>query len=161
MLEYLEVTHFLPLVNEVRKWSDRKQLVVLPLFPGYLFVRIPILNETQLQVLRVPGITRFVGDSNGPLAIPDGEIESLRTVLARKIPCSLCPFLKVGDRVRVVRGALSGIEGTLTRCKPGSKLIISVEMIQRSVAIDVSVSDVEPVFVVQTQIAAPPAEART
>lgn len=147
MLEHLGVTHFLPLVTEMRKWSDRRHVVVTPLFPGYLFVRIPKLSKIHLHVLRVPGITRFLGDCNGPLAIPNGEIESVRAVLAHRVPYSRHPFLKVGDRVRVVRGPLLGIEGTLTRCSSQFKLILSVEMIQRSVAIDVSVSDVEPAFV--------------
>jgi transcription termination/antitermination protein NusG len=146
MLENLEVAHFLPLIEEERQWSDRKQKVALPLFPGYLFVQIARSNELQLRVLKVPGVVNFVGNQSGPLAIPESEIESIRTALFHGFGCSPHPFLQAGDRVRVVRGALAGIEGTLIRCGVQSKIVISVEMIQRSVSISVTASDVEPVY---------------
>jgi transcription antitermination factor NusG len=146
MLENLEVGHFLPLIDEERQWSDRKQKVSLPLFPGYMFVRITRSNELLLRVLKVPGIVNFIGNQSGPLAIPESEIESIRTALCHGFGCSPHPFLKTGDRVRVVRGALAGIEGSLIRCGVQSKIVISVEMIQRSVSISVTGSDVEPVY---------------
>jgi transcription antitermination factor NusG len=146
MLENLEVGHFLPLIEEERQWSDRKQKVTLPLFPGYLFVQIARSNELQLRVLKVPGIVNFIGNQGGPLAIPESEIESIRTALVHGYRCSPHPFLKAGDRVRVVRGALAGIEGTLIRCGVQTKIVISVEMIQRSVSIGATASDVEPVY---------------
>ena len=146
MLENLEVAHFLPLIEEERQWSDRKQKVSLPLFPGYVFVRIARSNEVQLRVLKVPGVVNFIGNQGGPLAIPENEIENIRTALFHGFGCFPHPFLKTGDRVRVVRGALAGIEGTLIRCGVQSKIVISVEMIQRSVSISVAGSDVEPVY---------------
>ena len=151
MLENLEVAHFLPLVEEERQWSDRKQKVTLPLFPGYLFVQIARSNELLLRVLKVPGVVDFVGSRSGPLEIPKSEIESVRAVVSRGFCYSPCPFFKAGDRVRVVRGALAGVEGTLARCGAKSKLVISVEMIQRSVSVSVAVSDVEAVSCVPTQ----------
>ncbi len=93
MLENLEVAHFLPLIEEERQWSDRKQKVTLPLFPGYLFVQIARSNELQLRVLKVPGVVDFVGNRNGPLAIPKTEIESIRAVVLRGVSYSPCPFL--------------------------------------------------------------------
>jgi transcription termination/antitermination protein NusG len=151
MLEYLAVANFLPLVNEERRWSDRKQMVAMPLFQGYVFVRITTSGELQLRVLKVPGVVDFVRSRSGPLAIPDREIEDVRAVLSHGVGCSPYPFLKAGDRVRVVRGALAGIEGTLIRSGSQSKLVISIEMIQRSVAASVAESDVEPVSSVLTR----------
>jgi transcription antitermination factor NusG len=150
MLDYLEVPNFLPLVDEERRWSDRKQIVAMPLFQGYVFVRITSSGEFQLRVLKVPGVVDFVRSRSGPLPIPAKEIEDVRAVLSHGVGCSPCPFLKAGDRVRVVRGPLDGIEGTLIRSGSQSKLVISVEMIQRSVAVSVSESDVAPVSCVRT-----------
>ena len=146
MLENLAIVHFLPLFNEERQWSDRKQMVTLPLFPGYVFVKITRAPELQLRVLKVPGIVDFVGNRKVPLAIPESDIESVRAVVTRGVGCSPHPTLKAGCRVRVVRGALAGVEGTLIRCGAESKLVICVEMIQRSVSVSVAVSDVEPVY---------------
>jgi transcription termination/antitermination protein NusG len=144
-LDYLAVANFLPLITQERRWSDRKQMVSVPLFPGYLFVWIVRSSDVLLRVLKVPGIVDFVRDRNGPLAIPEKEIENVQTVLSHGIECSPHPLLKAGDRVRVVRGALAGIEGTLIRSGSQAKLVISVEMIQRSVAVNVDSSDVEHV----------------
>jgi transcription antitermination factor NusG len=144
VLENLAIGYFLPLINEERQWSDRKQMIALPLFPGYVFVRIARSSELQLRVLKVPGIVNFVGNQSGPLAIPENEIESVRAAILHGAGCSPHPFLKTGDRVRVVRGVLAGLEGTLIRCGERSKLVISVEMIQRSVSVSVAGSDVKP-----------------
>jgi transcription elongation factor/antiterminator RfaH len=146
MLEYLEVANFLPLLSQERRWSDRKQMVSVPLFPGYLFVRIATTAEILLRVLKVPGVVDFVRNKNGPLAIPESEIQNVRAALSHGVVCSPHPFLKAGDRVRVLRGALGGVEGMLIRSGAQSKLVISVEMIQRSVAVSVSESDVEPIY---------------
>jgi len=145
MLDYYAVVNFLPLIHQERKWSDRKQTVAVPLFPSYLFVQTPRSSDVLLRVLMVPGIVDFVRGRTGPVPIPDTEIESVRTVLSRNIGCSPHSFLKAGDRVRVVRGALAGIEGLLLRSGGQSKLILSVDMIQRSVAVNVDASDVEPI----------------
>jgi transcription antitermination factor NusG len=164
MLESLAIVHLLPLFNEERRWSDRKQMVTLPLFPGYVFVKITRSPELQLRVLKVPGIVDFVGNRKGPLAIPESDIESVRAVVSRGVGCSPHPFLEAGCRVRVVRGVLAGVEGTLSRCGAESKLIISVEMIQRSVSVSVAVSDVElvyrePRWQAQSRLAPPPSVA--
>ena len=146
MLESFGIENFLPLAMEKRQWSDRKQAVNVPLFPGYLFVRIPMLHELQLRVLKVPGIVRFIGNHAGPQAIPDAEIDAVRTVLSHQIECIPCPTPKVGDRVRISRGVLAGIEGTFVRSGSDTSLVISVEMIQQSIAVHVDASDVESAF---------------
>ncbi|MGO9338919.1 MAG: UpxY family transcription antiterminator [Terracidiphilus sp.] len=143
MLETLGVSHFLPLKSEVRQWSDRKQTVHVPLFSGYLFVRMNPSKDSRLQVLKVPGIAGFVGNTSGPLPIPDQQIEDIRTVLTRRVECSVLPLLTEGDRVRVIRGPLEGIEGRLLRSNSTSRLLISIEMIHKSLAVTVSRQDVE------------------
>jgi transcriptional antiterminator RfaH len=143
MLGGLGIPYFLPLVTEVHRWSDRKQTVSRPLFPCYLFVNIARSCETQLRVLKVPGIVNFVGSAHGPTAIPEKEIESVRAVLSHGIECVPYPLFQAGNRVRIVRGALAGIEGTFLRSGPDSKLVISIEMIQRSLAINILACDIE------------------
>jgi transcription antitermination factor NusG len=143
MLEALGVPHFLPLIDHERRWSDRKKMVSLPLFAGYLFVQIANTSELQLCVRKVPGVVNFVGNKNGPSAIPDDEINSVRKLLSRGAECYPCQFLKAGDRVRIVRGALAGIEGFFIRCGARSRVVVSVEIIQRSVSVDVPACDVE------------------
>lgn len=155
MLEYMDVANFLPLVVEERRWSDRKQMIAMPLFQGYVFVRIATTAELLLRVLKVPGVVDFVRSRSGPLAIPDGEIAAVRAVLVHDVGCTPYPFLRAGERVRVVRGALAGIEGTYIRRGSQSKLVISVEMIQRSVAISVAETDVDHVSSLMTPQSAP------
>jgi len=145
MLEVVGVQHFLPLKSELRQWSDRKQMVTVPLFSGYLFVRLNQKADRRLQVLKAPGIVGFVGNSKGPQSIPDQQIEDIRTVLARRIECSVLPSLEEGERVRVVRGPLVGIEGVLLRSNSTSRLLISIEVIHKTLAVSVSREDVAPV----------------
>jgi transcription antitermination factor NusG len=143
MLRTLGIQHFLPLNSELRQWSDRKQLVEVPLFSGYLFVCISLLKNSKLQVLKIPGIGAFVGNQTGPLPIPDQQIEDIRTVVTAGVECSIHPFLEAGDRVRVVRGALAGVEGTLALTNSTSRLLISIEMIRQSLSVNVLRDDVE------------------
>ena len=142
-LSKLGVHHYLPLKSELRTWSDRKQRVDTPLFGGYLFVNINMLTNSRLQVLKVPGVGSFVGNQTGPLPIPDQQIEDIRKILTAGAECSVQSLLKEGDRVRVVRGALAGVEGTLVRNSSASRLLVSIEMIRQSLSVSISRSDVE------------------
>jgi transcription antitermination factor NusG len=145
MLATLGLTHFLPLKSELRQWSDRKQTVSVPLFSGYLFVRMNPNKDSRLQVLKVPGIAGFVGNSTGPLPIPEQQIEDIRTVLTQHVDCAVVQTLEIGDLVRVVRGPLAGVVGRLVHCNSSSRLLISIEMIQKALAVTVSRHDVEVV----------------
>ena len=142
-LTLLGIYHYLPLNSELRRWSDRMQMVEVPLFTGYLFVCINLLNNSKLQVLKVLGIAGFVGTQAGPITIPGQQIEDIRTVLSAGVECSVQPFLKQGDRVRVVRGALAGVEGTLVHANSTSRLLISIEMIRQSLSLNILRQDVE------------------
>jgi transcription antitermination factor NusG len=143
MLHTVGVDHFLPLKSELRQWSDRKQTVSVPLFCGYLFVRMNPTKDSRLEVLKAPGIAGFVGNSAGPLPIPDQQIEDIRTILGRRLDCTVIPILEEGDRVRVVRGPLTGIEGRLLQSNSSSRLLISIEMLHKSIAVSLSSRDVE------------------
>jgi transcription antitermination factor NusG len=143
MLEALGVPHFLPLKSEVRQWSDRKQTIAVPLFTGYLFVRINPARDGRLQVLKTPGIAGFVANQTGPLPIPDQQIEDIRRVLEKRVECIVLPLLNEGDRVRVIRGPLAGVEGRLVRSNTSTRLSISIDMIHKSLLVSVSRNDVE------------------
>jgi transcription antitermination factor NusG len=143
MLTALGVPHFLPLKSEVHQWSDRKQTVTVPLFTGYLFVRTDLARDSRLRVLNTSGVAGFVGNQSGPLPIPDHQIESIRTILEARVECTVTPLLNEGDRVRVLRGPLSGVEGKLVRSNSSSRLSISIETIHKSLLVNVSRNDVE------------------
>lgn len=139
------VTTFLPLVTETHCWSDRRKSVDVPLFPGYVFVQIPNSPEAQLRVLKASGVVQFVGNRQGAVPIQDKEINDVRAVLEERVSCAPYPFLQLGQRVRVRGGSLDGVEGILLGRDSGSKLVISIELIQRSLAVTVCNFDVEPV----------------
>jgi transcription antitermination factor NusG len=137
------ITTFLPLVEEVHRWSDRRQKIEVPLFSSYVFVRIVPSATRRLVVLQAPGAIGFVGNSRGATPIPECEIEQVRSVIERRVPFGASPFLNVGRRVRVRGGALDGIEGVLSSPRNRSALIISVELIQRSISVSVEGYDIE------------------
>lgn len=147
VLETLGVKVFLPTVTEIHRWSDRKKAVTVPLFKSYLFVNIAASRQSQLRILKVPGCVNFVGNHSGPLAIPDQEIEDIEALLSERPDCSAYPYLNIGERVRVFGGALDGVEGTLVGKGPGAKLVISIALIQRSMAVSVYGLDVRPVAI--------------
>jgi transcription antitermination factor NusG len=145
-LDSVGINTFLPSVTEMRHWSDRKQSVSLPMFPGYLFVRIAERPELRVQVLKTPGVVNFVCHGSLPVPIPQKEIDDIRTVLSERVSCAPYPFLRIGERVRIVGGALDQVQGTLVGRGPDSKLVLSIELIQRSLAIELHDFRVEPVF---------------
>jgi transcription antitermination factor NusG len=137
------VVQYLPTVIETHRWSDRRKKVEVPLFPGYVFVQLMGSNEARVEVLRTPGVVRFVGAAPAGTTIPDEQIESVRTLVTRNIPWVSHPFLKAGQRVRVRGGALDGVEGTFLRRNTGDVLIISIDAIQRSLAVSIQGYDLE------------------
>ncbi len=138
------INAFLPAIREVRLWSDRRKTIVQPLFPGYVFVQIPYEDETRVSVLRTTGVVGFVGVQGQGISIPDYEIENIQTLLASSVPFEPYPFLHVGQKVRIRGGYLDGIEGILVEKKSDRTVVISVDLIQRSIAVRVSGFDLEP-----------------
>jgi len=137
------VEHFLPLYRSLRRWKDRRVELPLPLFPGYVFVRIALCN--RLQVLEIPSVARLVGFNGMPAALPESEIELLRSGLAGGIRAAPHPYLRLGRRVRLIAGPLAGLTGILLRRQGKSRLAISIDLLQRSVVVDVEMDDVEPI----------------
>jgi transcription antitermination factor NusG len=144
-LDLQQVTTFLPISTELRKWSDRRKLVQFPLFPGYAFVHMPASPQERLKVLRTDGVVGFVGTHGQGIPIPDSEIEAVKTLLASDVPFRSHPFLKVGQRVRIRSGALDGMEGILVAENGDRSLVISVDPIQRSLSIRIQGYELEPV----------------
>lgn len=144
-LEKQSIEAYLPTVTQVRNWSDRRKLVEMPLFPGYAFVRLAYPSSDRLHVLCTHGVVSFVGINGAGTPIPDEQIHNIRTLLANNIPCRSHAFLKVGQRVRVRGGALDGVEGILMGHRDDRSLIVSVEVIQRSLCIRIAGYDVDPV----------------
>jgi len=141
--EEKRVCTFLPLFRRIHRWSDRRSTVEVPMFSCYAFVRIVRTVEERLKVLRTPGVLGFVGSERQGTPIPDEQIENLQTAIRAKSPCAVHPFIRIGQRVRVRGGSLDGIEGILVRQGGDQSLVISVELLQRSVAIRVEGYDVE------------------
>jgi transcription antitermination factor NusG len=135
--------HCLPVYSSVRRWKDRRVTLELPLFPGYVFVRLALRD--RLRVLRIPSLVRLVGFNGLPAALPDEEMEILRTGLSAR-SAEPHPFLTVGRRVRITGGPLAGLEGVLKTKKNSLRVVVSLGLIQRSVAVDVDVADVAPAF---------------
>jgi transcription antitermination factor NusG len=144
-MQFLEkkVFAFLPLLEQVHRWSDRQSKVEVPLFSCYVFVRIEPSAENRMKVVRTPGVLGFAGAKGQGTSIRNDEIESLRTAIREKVPCHAHHFIKIGQRVRILGGCLDGIEGILEKQGEDQTLIVSVELLQRSVSIRVNGYDVE------------------
>ena len=134
---------FLPLYNATRRWKDRTMHLSLPLFPCYLFLRG--MKERRLEVVTTPGIVFILAINGEAATIPESEIESVRRVIEWGNRVEPHPFLRCGDRVRVISGPLQGLEGILVRKKNLCRLVLSVEILERSAAVEVDVSAVERV----------------
>lgn len=143
-LHHKGVENYLPLISRRHQWSDRQKQVELPLFPCYTFARLDPSAEARVKVLRINGVLGLVGGSGHGTPIPDSQIETVRTLLVNKVPLDPYAFLKVGQRVRVRGGSLHGLEGILVRRNGNRRLVISVEHLERSLAINIEGLEVEP-----------------
>ena len=137
------VEHFLPLYGSVRRWNDRRVQLQMPLFPGYVFVHLALRD--RLRVLEIPSVARLVGFGGPPVALPAHEVEAMRIGLASHLRAEPHPYLKVGRRVRVVSGPLAGLEGTIARKKKQLRFVISLDLIMRSVAVEMDAADLRAV----------------
>lgn len=137
------VNSYLPLYSSIRQWSDRKKKLTLPLFSCYIFVRID--SKEQFKVLEVPGVTRFITFCGSPASIPDDYIISLKKILANEIPFEfeLAQTIEINQNVRIKRGAMSGITGTVIKFKNGTKLAVNAHVIGQSLIIQVDPSLLE------------------
>jgi transcription antitermination factor NusG len=132
---------FLPLYRSVRHWKDRRKELAMVLFPGYVFVQMA--SQNRLRILQMPGAVRFVSFNGKPAALPDQEIENLRTHLSNTGMIEPHPYLSEGQRVRVCSGPLRGLEGIILRTRDCCRIVLSIHLIMRSVAVEVDDGDVE------------------
>jgi transcription antitermination factor NusG len=136
------VEAYLPLRTEHHTWSDRERVVTIPLFPGYMFVQIAASRGVRQVVLQTAGLIGFVSFGGIVVSVPAKQIEDLRLLLQQKVLFSLHPFVRTGQRVRIRGGCLHGLEGVLVQLDKG-KLVVSIEAIQRSLAIEIQGYELE------------------
>jgi len=133
---------FLPVYESIRQWKDRRKVLSLPLFPCYVFVRGGL--DRRLQVVTTPGIHMILTHGDRVALIPEAEIAGIRRSVECNYRVEPHPFLRCGERVRVRRGSLQGVEGLLVRKKSLYRLVLSVDMLAQSVAVEIDAADVEP-----------------
>jgi transcription antitermination factor NusG len=133
---------FLPLYKYRKRWSDRIKEVEAPLFPGYLFCRLD--PDDRLPVLKTPWVLQIVGLNHTPIPIDEDEIGAVRTLIASGAPTQPCPFVAIGDRVRIESGPLRGVVGILSQFKDNHRLVVSITLLQRSVAVEIDSALITP-----------------
>jgi transcription antitermination factor NusG len=139
-LQQREVECFLPLYETVRRWNNGRHKVQMPLFPGYVFVRMNLRDK--LRVLQVPGLVHLVSFQGAPAVLPENEIVKLRDALGVGLAAQPYRYLTVGTRVEVCRGPLQGMRGILLRHQGQFRVVISVDSIMRSIVVEVDASEV-------------------
>ena len=139
---------FLPLYEECRIWTDRRKRIEMPVFPGYLFCRLQY--SQRLSALNTPGIRSIVRFNDRDAVIPEEQIEAVQKLLDAGLPVEPWPYLPAGAMVRILSGPLAGIQGTVLREKSSLRVIVSVELLQRSVAVEIDRAGVKlekaPIF---------------
>lgn len=136
--------YFVPTFKQKREWSDRTKIVEVPLFTGYLFLRFDVRNDHS--VVTVPGVIRFVGTGKMPTPIDNAEIEALQLTTRAGLTCGPCAFLAVGQEVEIRLGPLASLRGKIERFKNKQRLILSVNLIQKSVFVEIDGYEVTPVI---------------
>jgi transcription termination/antitermination protein NusG len=139
-----EIECFLPLREVLSQWKDRRKKVQLPLFPGYLFVHVP-MKLRRLDILKVPSVVRIIGFNGEPASIPDTQIQSVKKLVFSTLLYDPYPYIAEGDRVEIIRGPLKSLQGTLLEKKGRYKFILSVDLIQQAVACEVDSCDIEKI----------------
>jgi len=138
------VEHVLPFYSSLRRWKDRRVVVDMPLFPGYVFVRLALCQ--RLRVLQIPSVVRLVGFGGQPHALADEEVALLRGCLGGAARFAPHPYLRAGSRVRIARGPLRGVEGILVRKKSRLRVVLSIDVIACSASVEVDSADLERIF---------------
>jgi len=143
LLSYQDYKCFLPVYTARRRWSDRIKEVELPLFPGYVFCNFNV--HARGPILKTPSVTGIVGIGGKPVAIDDAEIDALERINRSGLGLCPHPFLQVGQRVCIEGGSLDGLEGIILDAKTRNRLIVSVSLLQRSVAVEIDSAWVKPI----------------
>ena len=141
-LERKSVECLLPLYESVRRWKDRRVRLQLPLFPGYVFVRLALRD--RLRALQIPGVAKLVGFDGHPAPVPNEDIVAVRACLAGRHPVQPHRYLRRGQRVRVLSGPLAGLAGIVVREKKTTRLVVSLDLLMRSVSVEFDTADFVP-----------------
>src|SRR5438477_6730155 len=134
---------FLPIHQSRKVWSDRIKVVDSPLFPGYMFCRLNV--EDRMPILTAPGVIRIVGYNRVPVAVDEAEIKCLQALVTSGLPHQPWPFLRIGEQVQIESGPLQGLKGILVELRGMHRLVLSVSLLQRSVAVEIDATFVKPV----------------
>jgi transcription antitermination factor NusG len=132
---------FLPTYRSVRRWKDRRKELEMPVFPGYLFVCMDLRDK--LQVLQQPGVIRFIGFNGQPSRLSQSDLDIVSNAMSRGVHLEPHPYLKIGRKVTIRRGPLAGLQGILVKKKDNFRLVLSIDLIKRSAAVEVDGADVE------------------
>ena len=136
---------YLPLLKEVHQWKDRRKMVEVPAFSGYLFLHYEPSLRNRVKVLETNGIVRLLGGNHAPSQISDVEIEAVRRTLGSSVPCDRCDALTPGTLVQVTRGPLAGVQGRLARIKNNIRLIVTISVFSQAISAELNLTDVEAV----------------
>ena len=144
-LEQKRIPVFLPLRSEVHRWQDRYKKVEMPLFRGYVFTQYEQDSPARISILQTTGVVRIVGFAGEDAAVAGEQIDTLRRLLETRQLVHRHRYLQVGERVKVISGALAGVEGILVRVKKQDRLVIAIESIRQAVAVEISGYEVVPI----------------
>lgn len=136
---------YLPLLREVHQWKDRRKLVDVPAFGGYLFVHYEPSLKNRVKVLETSGVVRLLGGNHAPSQVSDVEIDAVRRTLSSGVACDRCDTLTPGAMVRVTRGPLTGVQGRLVRIKNSLRLVVAISVFSQAISAELGLNDVEPV----------------
>jgi transcriptional antiterminator NusG len=136
---------FLPMREILSRWKDRKKRIWLPLFPGYIFVHHVDTPANRFRILNVPGAVRFVGFNARAVPIPQDQIDAVRRFLESNLSVDPYPYIKIGRRVEVIAGPLTGIQGKLVQKKGRFRFVIQVDLIRQAISVEIDASDVRPI----------------
>lgn len=143
------ITSFLPTIDRLRKWKDRKKMVTFPLFPGYLFINLDEnigLSDQILKVVKTPGVVNILKNELGmPIAVPEKEIINLKNLVKSNQEIDPYPYLKEGQMVRIMEGALKGVSGILLKKENADYVVVTIEILKRSVCVKIDPSNIEKI----------------
>ncbi len=137
-----DIEEFLPVYEKTSRWSDRVKKIQRPLFPGYVFGRFNAAN--RLPILMIPGVVHVLGNSAGPVPVDEGELQAIRRTVESGLLVMPWPYLTLGDQVVVEEGALAGLQGILVRVKDRNRVVVSLTLLQRSVAVELDRESMRP-----------------
>jgi transcription termination/antitermination protein NusG len=134
---------YLPTLRETHQWKDRKKVMAVPAFGGYLFARFEPSLLNRVRVLETAGVVKLLGNHGHPEPVPEEEIESLRLALESGAECDRHPCVEIGDPVKVKRGMLAGVQGRIVRIANRVKILVNVTSVCQAIAVEVHVDDID------------------